>query len=204
MDLAGDALLLINKRRRTSSAILLRSLLESYIDLVNTIKDEEYLKHMYTSSLDGQRKMLQKALTSNSELFTKFHEQREICQKRLDELTALKKDLIKEGYKPLKIYERFERAGFEAYYSGIYSLLCSEWHNDMIAIEDRHLNVQDQDELCTVKLPQLLETEGALRNICLLAEIILNSSIQIHDLFVSPRLNALKKLKEDYTKLPEP
>jgi hypothetical protein len=202
MDLAGDILSLIKKRRRTSSAILLRSLLESYVAFVNIINDEEYLKYMYTSSLESQRKMLQKSFSSNSEMFRKFHEQPEICQKRLEELTALKEYLKAEGYKPLEISERFKRAGFEAYYSGIYPILCSESHHDMLAIEDRHLNIQEQDKLCEVEFSQSLDTEGVLRNIYLLTDIILNSSIQIHNIFESSQLDTLKNLKEEYEKLP--
>lgn len=197
LEIASDTLNLIKNRSKISTAILLRSLLEAYVDLLNIIKDENYLQNMYVSALDGKMRMINDALKSNSSLFVLFHQHHNLSLKRIEELKKLKP----KGYKKLRIRERFKFAGLEAEYCGIYALLCTQTHNDMDAIENRHIQVEGDTKSCSVKFFEELDSEGFLRYIYTLADIIINSSLRIHEFLKSSRLEVLKEIRSKYQTL---
>jgi len=197
--MASDTFKLIKNRNRISSATLLRSLYEAYVDFINLIKDENYLKYMYVKALDGKRKMVKRALSSKSRLFKEFHSQTDLCKKRIKELENLKP----EGYKPLTIRDRFKSAGHEAEYDSIYALLCTETHNDLVALESRHLQADDKCD-CTVNFLKPLDSEKALTYVHLFTDIIMNSSLEVHHFLKSSGFDALKKRHSEYQALSNP
>ena len=193
LEIARDALELVMKHNRISPAILLRSLLEAYVDLVNIIRDENYLNHMYASAIDQKIKMLEGALKSENPFLKLLSEDPELCKKRIKEL----KESKPSGYKPFKINKKFELAGLEDDYA-VYRLLCTETHHDMQAIEQRHLQIEDNDKLSSIDFFREIDSEAAQRYILLLGDITINSSLRIFEFLKSPRLEALKDVYNKY------
>lgn len=193
LEIARDALELIMNHSRISPAILLRSLLEAYADLVNIIKDENYLNHMYASTIDQKIKMLESALKSETPFLKPLSEDPELCKKRIKEL----KESKPRGYEPFRINKKFELAGLEDIYV-IYRLLCTETHHDMQAIEERHLQIEDNNELSSISFFKEINSETAERYIFLLGDITINSSLRISEFLKSPRLEALKEVYNKY------
>ena len=164
---------------------------------MNICRDEDYLKNLYVQALNGKQRMVKRALATESQLFAKFHQDPAFCRARTEELENLKP----QGYKALTVRKRFELAGFEAEYDGIYALLCTETHNDLTAIEDRHLEMAEDGKSLTVTFLQPLESDKVASLLYLLANVTLDSSIQTHNLLESERVGVIEEIKRQYKRL---
>ena len=82
----------------------------------------------------------------------------------LDDLVEFKAQLVKEKadlsdqFKPIKIGDKFDLAGFKDFYDTVYNELCSDSHSNLRSVFSR-LNLDDDDpkiQLCISTLPQAL------------------------------------------------
>jgi hypothetical protein len=132
----------LRRSNGTAAWILARSLLEAFVDLINVVNESNYVDFMHASFLEQQRKRIeiaQKRGAANPYLQgitgsakTPRHGQ------RIAELQGLKK----RGVVPLKVIDRFERAGQLELYDGPYSIMSQYTHNNLAALEQQHLKMQ--------------------------------------------------------------
>src|ERR1700730_1181210 len=55
------------------------------------------------------------------------------------------KGIEKQGYKPLRPWQEFEKASLSSEYQSLYWQLCLHAHNNVSALEERHLNKKGDD-----------------------------------------------------------
>lgn len=138
-----DGLLAALRRGNVTAAwILARSLLEAFVDLINVTNDSNYVDFMHASFLDEQKRRIEKAQKRGAanpylqgiigSAKTSRHGQ------RLAELQSLKE----RGAIPLKVKDRFERAGLLELYDGPYSIMSLHTHSNLASLEQQHLRVQ--------------------------------------------------------------
>lgn len=124
----------------TGTPILLRAMLEAYVDLSNVVTDEKYL-HRMSCAWQRQRLRLAKAAYergANNPYLESITEDRELATV-IKEIQADLRTLKKEGGGELTIQERFELAGEQDRYDSVYAHLCSHGHNNLNALEERHI-----------------------------------------------------------------
>ncbi|HEX7182916.1 MAG TPA: DUF5677 domain-containing protein [Thermoanaerobaculia bacterium] len=120
--------------------ILLRSLLEAHVDLINISSDPTYIEFMNAAFLDQQRFLLEAALEkgSKSPFLANLPGNTEAAE-QLDWVRSTLKQLEERQIKPLSVRKRFKRADQLDYYEGPYAHLC--WHSHVL--ESRHLRLTD-------------------------------------------------------------
>jgi len=124
--------------------ILLRSLLEAYVDLINVSTDPSYVEFMNAAFLDQQCVLLEAAVEKGSKSpFIASLSGSPRAAEQLEEVRSTLKQLKERQIKPLSVRKRFERAGQLDYYYGPYAHLCWHSHNNLNILEGNHLRSTD-------------------------------------------------------------
>lgn len=120
-ELTGSCICLVDNQMATGIPILLRSLLEAFIDLSNLIKNPKYGHNLELDRLDQWIRLLRESKTNNS--YLKYFKQVSDLDSLISQYEAEKKVLEDKGHKNLKIIEKFEIAGMSEEYKSIYVVL---------------------------------------------------------------------------------
>lgn len=110
-----------------SSQILLRSTLESYVDLLNVLSDESYVDCILAADADSEHKYLSGYSSENAY----YRASEPPSEKRLDVLKS-------EKSQGLKISKRFQKAGCMDLYLTVYNNLCRHSHGNVSALASKH------------------------------------------------------------------
>jgi hypothetical protein len=126
----------------TAAWILVRSLLEAFVDLINIVDDPGYDEVMHASFLEQQKRRIgiaQKRGTTNPYLRSIVGNSTVLQHGQwIDaELASLKQ----KGVVPLNVKDRFERAKLLDLYDGPYSSMSQQTHSNLGALEERHIDV---------------------------------------------------------------
>ncbi len=120
----------------------LRAMLEAFVDLRNVLHKKSYIRSMEAAFWDSREKIFLEALKGKNEFLNLLGE-RDEAKPALAECRDRLKELRKQGFEKLNVFERFERAGMASEYRSIYGFLCNEAHNDLSTLLRRHIRIQD-------------------------------------------------------------
>lgn len=197
LELTTSFVVLINNNLLTGASILVRSILEAYVDLENLSHEKSYLKDMEVSFAKQWLIILNAASRGNPYL--------ESLSKAPDLAEAIKKwekkkaELESEGGRDLLQLEKFEKAGLENEYRSIYNDLCSKSHNNLRALFDRHAEMEEGDFSITFyKKPE--EADSAV-TVGIVTEILMRATQALHAHFSSPALDRVKARRQELDKL---
>ncbi len=146
LETASACITLLKANECSALPVLLRSLLEAYVDLVNLCRCPEYIFRMQAAFLNEQSRVLKVAIDSGDTnpylealaAESGIHDHAQKVEKDLHELKT-------RGLGPLKIKERFEKAELTEMYESVYALLCQHSHNNLNILERRHLEISNDD-----------------------------------------------------------
>jgi hypothetical protein len=123
----------------------LRSILESYVDLVAIIGDRDHAKRMLSTFHDEQRKHLEDMVRAPENPFHVDVAKHLDPAEKLREVRTELHSLREQGHHPLSVYDRFAQAGLLELYRTAYWQLCLQAHNNIIALERRHIRRVGED-----------------------------------------------------------
>jgi len=170
IEIADGILDTLKRSNGTAAWILTRSLLETFVDLINIADDSGYADFMNASFLEQQKKRIgiaQNRGATNPYLKSIADNARTLQHGQWvgSELERLKE----KGVMPLNVKERFERAGQLDLYDGPYSIMSLHTHNNLGALEQQHLRMQPTGltvtyfrELSDEDVRMLLDTAGGV------------------------------------------
>jgi hypothetical protein len=124
----------------SAAFILSRSALEAFVDLVNIVECAAYSEHMRCAFLTQQKTTIKNALgrgVSNPYLLSIAGDK--TMPAHLANIQDELQTLASRDIKKMSARQRFKRAGLEDLYEGPYAHLCSHSHNNLSALESRHL-----------------------------------------------------------------
>lgn len=178
IELAHGQKALLRKGQTTALPVVLRSIFEAYADLRAVINDATYTKRMEATFIEQKALSLKNAVrTPDNRFFEDMRSGMDLPQelsRRERELEALRR----EGAKPLKTYERFQAGGLEHEYQSTYWLLCLEGHNNISALEDRHIEKRG-DEYAVVLFKEA-DPKHLVGIVEQLLQILIDSGIRVH------------------------
>lgn len=143
IELSSSLIPLVKTEHFSVIPVVLRSILEAYVDLENLCKDPKYGYSLEIKYLAENLKFLKEARNENNAYLEKIAQEPDY-EERISEMEAERSRLIKLGYKDLNRFERFSKAGMENEYRTIYNWLCCASHNDYRALRDRHFAVGEK------------------------------------------------------------
>ena len=203
IEIAFGCFALVEKRKLTALPTLLRSLLEAYVDFCGCLADAHYFKSMYASFLSEKLRLVKRAKDHPENPFLKRHMQEVDLEAAQNSLENKIESLTGMGHKSLGALDRFSRAGLAHEYQSMYWLLCLHSHNNVSALEDRHLEKEGDDY--NVVLFKEDNSEDLIRYFDALGAILIDSSSKLNGLLRTERiqrceeqLGSLNEIRKHY------
>ena len=188
IELTGAIIHLVDRRLITGVSVLLRSILEAYVDIVNLTEKATYGYALELGHMKEWLKILHEAKTGKNEDLAAIHEAPTL-DATIADWTRKKLALEKKGYHALKVEKKFQLAGMEKEYRSQYNLLCCDAHNNLRALVDRHIEFGNEGfEVVYYKAYTL---EDSVIHIGTNAELLIRASQKIHEFFNSPAAEAI-------------
>jgi hypothetical protein len=144
VELSHAVAVLVEGDARVGVSIILRSMLEGWVDLRNLAADKAYGYQLETNALEEKLRFMRHVQKDRSEATKSVREDADFPSKLAKYEEMLKKNTEKAGPRDGRtIAARFKRAGLQVIYQTIYAGLCSSAHNDSMALTARHLVFRD-------------------------------------------------------------
>ena len=131
-ELGVSALNLMKANDHAGVPVILRSQLEAFVDFANLIEDKDFIKTIAATFID-QKKRLYENLKKH------------LDPSEVPPVTNDGTEKVANGYKPQKIWKRFENIKLQKTYVTAYFILCGYGHNNLAMLEHRHLEKTDND-----------------------------------------------------------
>lgn len=141
IELTSSAITLLKSGRTVGVNIIVRSMLDAYVDLINLITDPEYLDRMRANYHAEWLKPLRAGLASDDPHLTAFKD--ESFHDAIAHHQAEDAALRARGIRPIKARERFDKAGMGSTYPTVYNSLSADSHNNIRALIARHIRIDN-------------------------------------------------------------
>jgi hypothetical protein len=184
VELADDCCQALRQEKELASHVLTRALLEAVVDLINVIKDPDYVNIRFQKALLERKKKLRYLLENEPQCIPETGHDLEYVESYIDRIDTLLKPKIAK----MNIKERFIGADMEDYYDSAYSLLCDYTHHDASAIARRTFAFD------TIRL----DKEGMLMLSDLIAELLIKATNAVHGYLDSNQIEILEDLKRQW------
>ena len=194
---ADSAVFLIDNDRAAGTDIILRSSVEAYVDLMNLANDEKYIGHVQANYHKEWLKLGRAGDPDNNPFLVALRgsETDDWFAWHKSELESLK------DTPPLTVLERFQRAGLENEYRSIYNELCSESHNNLRALVDRHFLVDEDKNKVDLIIFAPAEKEALAFTLHTFITILDSANFIVHDYFKSDMKSEIADLRAKKTAL---
>lgn len=194
LGIAESCIILIRHKQMVTFPTVLRSLFEAHVDLLNAIEDPVYYKKMYLRFLERKLKLLTNAKRNpNNPFFSLIVASMDI-DKEMSELESESEKVKTNDVKLMNVWDRFKHAKLQNEYQYIYWELCLYTHNNLSALERRHIEKKNGDhEVFLIKDESF---DRSIRYFDSLLSIMLNSSIKIHSYLETTAESYFVELKE--------
>jgi hypothetical protein len=169
---------LIRNGQVTALPVLFRSIFEAYADLRALIRDPTYVKRMYATFLrEKVRFLIHVRQSANNPFFASIRDGMNI-EEEIRELERKLQEFREQGKHQLSTSDRFQAAGLEDEYQSMYWLLCLAGHNNMSALDDRHIEKLGEDY--HVVLFKEAQPEELVRIVDSLLAVLIDSGDMVH------------------------
>jgi hypothetical protein len=159
--------------------LIVRSLLEAYVDLKNLCDDPEYGNNLQAANVSEwlriakEAEALENPYLDGLAAHENFEEQVVEWEKEI-------KDLKERGFSKLTKMESFKRAGREDEYKSLYNFLCSYAHNNERALIARHTEISVDNSDFQMVMFKEFQVEKEEHYLGLAGQILLESSLMVH------------------------
>lgn len=180
LEIATGMNVLIEHRQIISVPILLRTLLDAYASFRCCIVDPNHFKAMYASFNKEKRRLLSSIVTNPENPYLKKIAETMDLKAEIATLDKELEGLSTQGYPPPRPWEEFEKAGLRAEYQALYWQLCMHTHNNVSALEDRHLEKEDGSYEVTLFKEE--DPADLIRYVDSTCGLVLDASTRLHSL----------------------
>lgn len=198
LELTSSCILLLEQRLLPGVPVLLRAVLEAYVDLVNLTANPRYGYVIELSYLREWRKLLQEAKIGKNEYLNDISQDPGL-NARIAQIQNEEHRLEALGHRRLKIEQKFVRAGMEKEYRSIYGSLCCDSHNNLRSLMNRHIAFEAQ-EFAMVFYKEY-STEDAAIYIGTNAELLVRATEKVHEFLQSDAQTEVKPYRAELNQL---
>lgn len=178
LEVAGSINVLVEEKHTTSVPILLRTLLEAFASLRCCCIDPEHFKVMGAGFLVQKRRLLKSALENPDNPYLKPLARASDLEKDIAEIERQTAELEEKGTKAINIYQEFKKGDLLAEYHSLYWILCMQAHNNVSALEDRHL--EKDGETYEVTMYKEENPADTVRNVDSMCGLLMDASARVH------------------------
>lgn len=193
IELSGSLLILLNEGGKIGVPSIFRTFLETYVEFCNLLKDRTYGNYMEAQYSFQWLELLKEAAKAANPYLESISKMPELSQ-NIDRIEKKLVDLKSKGYKPLRVRERFEKAGMRNEYYSMYNLLSTDTHGNIRALIKRHIEIKGADfDIVFYKNEPIEEFLTYIDSTC---GMLVHSAIGMHELLGSEVLSEVKALQK--------
>ena len=192
LELSFDSLRMIEEKRYVSSATLLRSLFEYYIELLFLAKAPDNYKQRELDAKREQQKILNAIENSKHPSLAKFKTDSKF-EPRKKELNDDLKDHSSET-----MWSLSNEVEYRWMYDMVYRVLSPVAHPSIIEYSNRYFKVDSSEEMLEYDPAPQLDKEVAIRRLVLLSNILVNSTKCIHQILPNCNISAIDAQLEKF------
>lgn len=198
IELSSSIKVLYQSDHFTAIPVLLRTILEAFVDLCNLCQDPKY---GYSLIMNSQHESLRflKAAQNDQNVYANMIAQDPNIDEQIASFEAKIDVLKKNGNKRLKVRERFEKADMGDEYQTIYNMLCTASHNDIRALRTRHLVISG--ESFSLEIFKEEDTQNMYESLGIASELLWRATNDIHGLLNSGKDKEIQSLRDDLNKI---
>lgn len=202
LEIAASICILIEEKSPIGIPILLRSMLEAFLDFNNLKVDRNYGYRMDATHIKEWIKLLKASKDGNPYLVGLTN-----SKNIVDVLSDYEKqfeELINEGYKPLQVFEKFKLANLNQEYLSFYNCLCCDTHNNIRSLILRHadITVDQTDYQLQFFSPSDLNFLVVYIDSCI--SILIDITEMLHKTFESQMIVETEKLVAQFAEIRKP
>ena len=199
IELTGSACILVKESVGIGIPILLRSAVEAHLDFANLAADRGYGYELRASELKEWIKLLKQSKDGLNP-FLKDISDFSDTDKTLGKFEQEQEELRGKGYKPLSVYQKFDKANLEPVYRSVYNILCCYSHNNLRALKARHVNISKELNDFEVELYPPINYDRILPFIDNFCGILIPATEKIHHLLETNCINEIEELRVEFQK----
>jgi hypothetical protein len=159
--------------------LIIRSLLEAYVDLKNLCENPEYGYNLQVANVSEWLRVAKEAETLENPYLEGFAAH-ESFEEQVSDWEKEIADLKERGFSKLNRFESFKLAGREDEYKSLYNFLCSFAHNNERALIDRHTEISKDNSDFKMVMFKEFKAEKEEHYLGLASQILLESSLMVH------------------------
>jgi hypothetical protein len=192
LEIATGIIALVDARQVTCVPILLRTLLDALASFRCCIVDPNHFKAMYASFTKEKRRLLGSVMKNADNPYLKELSKTIDVAVAIPELEKELAALKAQGYEPLSAFEEFKKAGLQAEFQSLYWQLCMHAHNNVSALEDRH--IERTGESYEVVFFKEEDAADLIRYLDAMCGIVLEATKRLHEILTTgenAKINAI-------------
>ncbi len=194
VEFSGAIVVTIVNNARIGVPPLFRSMLEASVEFRNLIRDPNYIEFMNANYLAQWLQVLEEAKKATNPYLASIAKLPD-----LDAYIATEKGklslLKQQGYRPLKVKERFDRAGMAEEYRSMYNYLSCDTHSNIRGLISRHAEINERDFEVVYYRDEPIET--FLATIDSAAGLLVDASLALHRAYHSPVISEIENLEQE-------
>ncbi len=194
LELASDSLRMIEKKRYVSSATLLRSLFEYYMELLFLAKRPGNWKQRELDAKREQQKILNTIENSKDSDLAKFKTDSRYEPRKAE----LSNDL--NGHRPKSLWSLCDEVEYGWMYDTVYRVLSPVAHPSIIHYNNRYFPADTSGEKIEYRPAPQLDKESAIERLILLLNILEGSTKRIHQILPNCNTSAIEAQLEKYVR----
>jgi len=199
IELTGSACILVQETIGIGIPILLRSAVEAHLDFAKLAADRRYGYRLRASELKEWIKLLKEAKDGTNPFLKEISDFPD-ADKTLGKWEQEQEELRNKGYKPLSVYEKFDKTNLEPIYRSVYNILCCHSHNNLRALQARHVNITKEMDDFSVELYTPVNFDRILPYVDNFCGILISATETIHQLLESDCIKEIEELKIEFQK----
>lgn len=194
LELASDSLRMIEKKRYVSSATLLRSLFEYYMELLFIAKHPDNFKQRQLDAKREQQKILNAIEHSKDPALAKIKTDSKFEPRK----SELNNDL--KGHSSKNIWDLCDEVECNWMYDMVYRCLSPVAHPSIVNYSNRYFKVDPSCESFEYDPAPQLDKEGAIQRLVLLSNILVNSTKCIHHILPNCNTSVIEAQLEKFVR----
>lgn len=180
--------------------ILLRSMLEAFVDIRNLEADRTYGYHMDAAYLEQWIKVLEEAEKGDNPYLKGMSEFEKFDDILSDYRTQLE-ELKKKGFSALSHFKKFEKSNQVKEYRSIYNFLCCDAHNNMRSLVSRHVYLAGDQPESQIQFFAPFNLDSSIQHIALCIGVLIDGTEIIHKALNSPKLPDVELLAIEFSEI---
>jgi hypothetical protein len=193
IELSSSIVVLAKAGETICLPVIMRTVLDAFASFRCCVKDPNHFKSMYASFTKEKLRLVDASIVNPGNPYLAGLAASIHADSEKTGLAQQLAHLATNGHKPLKPWQEFEKADLSAEYQSLYWQLCLHAHNNVYALEGRHLEKTGDDY--RVVFFKEANAEDLVRYLDSLCGVLLDSSISLHGLLGSGKVSVFEDLQ---------